>query len=141
MRILQFSNASATILLLVYDFGIYDASTTAYDPQANSICERMHRKVGNILRCLIHSNPPRTLADAKAQVNSALATTMHVLRMNVSQSTGNSPGALAFNCDMIMNIPLQADLRAICARCQLRVDDDLCRANTCRYDFDYQPGQ
>ena len=126
---------------LLYDFGISDASTTAYNPQANSICERMHREVGNILRCLIHSSPPRTLADAKAQVDSALATTMHVLRTNVSQSTGNSPGALTFHRDMIMNIPLQADLRAIRARRQLRVDDDLCHANACHYDFDYQPGQ
>ena len=126
---------------LLYDFGISDASTTAYNPQANSICERMHREVGNILRCLIHSSPPRTLADAKAQVDSALATTMHVLRTNVSQSTGNSPGALAFHRDMIMNIPLQADLRAIRARRQLRVDDDLRCANARRNDFDYQPGQ
>ena len=100
---------------LLYNFGISDTSTTPYNPQANSICERMHREVGNILRCLIHSNPPRTLANAKALVDSALATTMHVLRTNISQSTGNSPGALAFHRDMIMDISLQADMRAICA--------------------------
>ena len=126
---------------LLYNFGISDTSTTPYNPQANSICERMHQEVGNILRCLIHSNPPRTLANAKALVDSALATTMHVLRTNISQSTGNSPGALAFHRDMIMDIPLQADMRAIRARRQLKVDEDLRRANARRYDFDYQPGQ
>ena len=42
---------------------------------------------------------------------------------------------------MLIDVPLQADLRAIRARRQLRVDADLRRANARRYDFDYQPGQ
>ena len=66
---------------------------------------------------------------------------MHTLRTNVSASTGNAPGALAFHHDMLIDVPLQADLRAIRARRQLRVDADLRRANARRYDFDYQPGQ
>ncbi|EJK49852.1 hypothetical protein THAOC_31230 [Thalassiosira oceanica] len=41
---------------------------------------------------------------------------------NVSASTGNAPGALAFHRDMLIDVPLQADLRAIRARRQLRVD-------------------
>ena len=126
---------------LLYSFGIADVCTTSRNPQGNSVCERMHQDVGNVLTCLIKSNPPHTLADAKRLVDSALATTMHTLRSNVSRATGNSPGAFAFHRDMIMNIPYQADLRAIRARRQLQVDDDLHRANARRYGFDYQPGQ
>ena len=101
----------------------------------------MHKDVQNTLTCLVQTHKPRTLADAKNYVDSALATCMYTLRANVSRATGSSPGALAFHRDMIMNIPLQADLRAIRARRQLRVDDDLMRANARRYDYDYQPGQ
>ena len=126
---------------LLYSFGIADVCTTSRNPQGNSVCERMHQDVGNVLTCLIKSNPPHTLADAKRLVDSALATTMHTLRSNVSRATGNSPGAFAFHRDMIMNVPYQADLRAIHARRQLQVDDDLHRANARRYGFDYQPGQ
>ena len=66
---------------------------------------------------------------------------MHTLRSNVSRATGNLPGTFAFHHDMIMNVPYQADLRAIRALRQLQVDDDLHHANARRYGFDYQPGQ
>ena len=127
---------------LLYSFGIHhDIRANAYNPQGNSICERMHKDVGNTLTCLVQTHKPRTLADAKNYVDSALATCMYTLRANVSRATGNSPRALAFYRDMIMNIPLQADLCAIRARRQLQVDDNIMRANARQYDFDYQPGQ
>ena len=126
---------------LLYSFGVHDIRSNAYNPQGNSICERMHKDVENTLTCLVQTHKPCTLADAKNLVDSALATCMYTLRANMSRATGNLPGALAFCCDMIMNIPLQADFRAICACRQLQVNDDLMRANARRYDFDYQPGQ
>ena len=85
---------------LLSDFGIKDVPTTSRNPDSNGICERMYLTVGNVLRTLIHSEPPRTLGDAKAMIDSALATTSHALRTNVSQVTGYSPGALAFHRDM-----------------------------------------
>ena len=36
---------------------IKDVPTTSRNPQANSICERMHQTVGNILRTLLHGDP------------------------------------------------------------------------------------
>ena len=36
-------------------FGIKDVPTSVANPQANSVCERMHQVVGNLLRTLIHS--------------------------------------------------------------------------------------
>ena len=114
---------------LLYSFGVVNISTNANNPQVNSVCKRMHKKVANVLKYLIHTNPPCTLSDIKSLVDSALATTIHALRANVSCATGSLPGALAFNHNMIINIPLQADLRAIHAHRQLQVDDDLIRAN------------
>ena len=126
---------------LLYSFGISDILTPPYNTQGNSIYERMHLKVGNVLRSLIQTNLPHTIVNAQGLIDLALTTTMHVLRTNASWSTENSPGALVYHCDTIINIPLKANLCRICACCQLQVDDNLHRANVFIYDSDYQPDQ
>ena len=98
---------------LLTDFGIKDVPTTRRNPASNGICERMHLTVGNVLRKLIQSEPPRTLSNAKTMIDSALATTPHALRTNVSQVTGYSPEALAFHRDMLLDILLIIDLLQI----------------------------
>ena len=80
---------------LLYSFRVVDISTNAYNPQGNSICEQMHKDAGNTLTCLVQTHKPRTLADAKNYVDSALATCMYTLCANVSRATGSLPGALA----------------------------------------------
>ena len=126
---------------MLKDFGIKDVPTTSRNPTANGICERMHQSVGNTLRTLIHTHPPRTLADAKDLVDEALATAAHAVNTNVSQATGYSPGAMAFHRDMLLDIPLVADLVAVRDRRQLTVDENLRRVNARRTSYDYQPGQ
>jgi hypothetical protein len=51
-----------------------------------------------------------------------------------------SPGALAFNRDMILDIPLQADLYALQEKRQLLVDKRLMEANRKRISHDYEVG-
>ena len=127
---------------LLADFGIRDVPTTSRNPAANGICERMHQTVGSILRDLILKEKPRTLADARILVDSALATASHAIRTNVSQVTGHSPGELAFHRDMLLDIPLMADLMKIREKRQLSVNDtNLRRVNAKRSSYDYQPGQ
>ena len=123
------------------DFGIRDVPTTSRNPASNGICERMHQTVGNVLRTLVHTEPPRTLGDAKAMVDNALATASHAVRTNISQVTGYSPGALAFHRDMLLDVPLIADLMAIRDKRQLSVDVNLRRVNAKRSSYDYQQGQ
>ena len=101
----------------------------------------MHQTVGNVLCTLIHTEPPRTLGDAKALVDNALATALHAIRSNISQVTGYSPGALAFHRDMLLDVPLIADLMAIWEKRQLSVDANLRRVNAKRSSYDYQQGQ
>ena len=43
-------------------------------------------------------------------IDSALATSSHAVRTNISQVTGYSPGALAFHRDMLLDVPLVIDL-------------------------------
>jgi hypothetical protein len=51
-----------------------------------------------------------------------------------------SPGALAFNRDMFLDIPLYADILAICNNRQLLVDKRLVRENAKRIQHDYAVG-
>ena len=69
---------------LLNNFGTKDMPTTNRNPAANGICERMHQTVGNVLKTLIHTEPPGTLNDAKQQIDKALATASHAVRTNVS---------------------------------------------------------
>ena len=101
----------------------------------------MHLTVGNVLRTLIHFEPPRIFSVAKAMIDSALATTSHALRTNVSQVTGYSPGALAFHRDMLLDIPLIIDLLQIRNNRQISVDENLRRVNTKRSLYVFQPGR
>ena len=51
---------------------IKDVPTTSRNPTANAVCERMHQTVGNVLRTLVHDNPPRGTRQAKDLVNEAI---------------------------------------------------------------------
>ena len=44
---------------------IKDVPTTSRNPTANAVCKRMHQTVGNVLRTLVHDNPPRGTRQAK----------------------------------------------------------------------------
>ena len=99
---------------LLHQLGIKDVPTTSRNPASNGIVERMHNTVGDILRTYINGNEQaRTLSDAKAIVDQALATASHAIRTNIHTTTGYSPGALAFRRDMLLDIPLVVDLTAI----------------------------
>ena len=53
---------------LLRTYGIRNAPIGTRNPQANSICERMHQVVGNMLRTLLHTNPPQNVQHAEALV-------------------------------------------------------------------------
>jgi hypothetical protein len=121
--------------------GIKDCPTTSRNPQGNAVCERMHQTVGNVLRTLLHGEKIRG-ENIHDIIDTALATVTHTLRTAISRSLNfNSPGELAFKRHMFLNLPLQADLRALQLHRQLRVDENLLRANSKRLNYDYRPGQ
>jgi transposase InsO family protein len=121
-------------------FGIRDAPTTARNPQGNSICERMHQTVANILRTLIHLNPPNDAAQAQHLVDNAIATAMHATRCAVNRTLGTSPGALAFRRDMLLDVPLIADWLTVQQNRQALVDANILRQNARRKDYHHRVG-
>ena len=84
---------------------VKDVPTTSRNPTANSVCERMHQSVGNILRTMLHGNPPKNVTKANELVDDALSTAQHAMRTSVHTTLGSSPGALVFSRDMFLNAP------------------------------------
>ena len=122
-------------------FAIKDVQTTSKNPQSNSVCERMHQTVGNILRTHLHSNPPQNMTQARDIIDEALATAMHAMRTTVATTLGSTPGALAFSRDMFLNVPLIADWQAIATNREQAINENLRRANRKRRQCDYAPSQ
>jgi hypothetical protein len=61
-------------------FSIKDVCSTSKNPQSNAICERMHQTLTNVLRTLVHINPPRNMTQARDIIDNALATAMLIWR-------------------------------------------------------------
>jgi hypothetical protein len=122
-----------------YDIERHPTSTK--NPQANAICERMHQSVGNSLRILRKWTPPAGVIDANTLVDSALANAMYAMRASFHSGLQTTPGAMAFNRDMILNIPFIADLNLIRENRQRLIDERLIASNQKRFSFDYQPNQ
>ena len=126
---------------LLQNCHIRDLCTTAKNPQSNAVCERMHQTVGNVLRTLLHGNPPQNIASAEQYVDEALSIAMHAMRAGIHTTLGSSPGNLVFNRDMFLNIPLIADWHAITQRREHLIHENLMRENQKRRGFDYAPHQ
>jgi hypothetical protein len=115
--------------------------TTVKNPQANAICERMHQSVGNSLRVLQRWNPPAGVNNARTLVETALANAMYATRASLHSGLQTTPGALSFHRDMVLNIPLVADLNLIREKRQHLIDQRLIVNNRKRFAHDYQPNQ
>jgi hypothetical protein len=88
----------------------------------------MHQTVTNVLRTLVHTNPPQNITQARDIIDDALATAMHAMQTTVATSLGSTPGALAFARDVFLNVPLIADWQAIACTCKYHVNENLRRA-------------
>ena len=73
----------------------------------------MNQTVGNVLRVLLYSIPPRTVANAADLIDQALSTAMHVMRTSIYTTLTGAPGALVFGRDVFLDVPLIADWQAI----------------------------
>ncbi len=69
----------------------------------------MHQTVGNILRTLLHTNPPKDVRNAEHVIDYALQMAVYTLRTTVRHTAGVSAGAIVFHRDMFFNLPYVAD--------------------------------
>ena len=120
---------------MLTNFGVKAKPTTAKNPTANAICERMHHTVGDILRAIKAKIANED--EVEQAVDNALYTCMHALICEVNHARQTSPGVLVFRRDMLMHVPLIADLDAIRGRRQHLIDDNLIRLKKKRADHNF----
>ena len=144
--------------LKLQEHGVTDVHTTSRNPQGNAVCERMHQTVANVLRTKLNvnnplhltienaikvklaTNQPLTVEEAESLVDQCLATAMYATRVQTNRSLGISPGALVFQRDMFLDIPLIADIVQIRDGRQVKIDQNLERENR-RRTWNYAVGQ
>ena len=73
-------------------------------------------------------------------IDNALATVVHASRCAVNHTMQTLPGAMVFNQDMMINVPLISNLLAIGNQRQHLVDENLRRINAKRIDYSYNVG-
>src|SRR6056297_3654924 len=77
---------------LLHRHNIHSCAITAKNPQANAICERMHRTVGNSLQAMVAMNPLDGINTANQLVDCYLANCMFATRTAIYGSIKASPG-------------------------------------------------
>jgi len=75
----------------------------------NSIAERMHRVVGNMIRMQLDGTDLSNIADANLFVDTVSASVPIGLRATAHTTLTVSPGAAVFGRDMLINIPVSVD--------------------------------
>ena len=101
----------------------------------------MNRKLVNVLRVLLYTNPPRTVANAADLIDQTLATAMHSMRVDVTITLNGYPGYLVFGRDIFLDIPLIADCKMIHQQSKTLVNERLRQLNQGRRSFGYIQGQ
>jgi hypothetical protein len=84
----------------------------------------MHQTVANVLRTLVHTNPPQNMTQARDIIDITLASAMHAMQTTIATTLGSTLGALAFAQDMFLNMPLIADWQAIARTCEHHVNEN-----------------
>eukprot|EP00957_Ditylum_brightwellii_P162848 12400741-Ditylum_brightwellii.AAC.1 len=125
---------------MLQQVGINDAPTTSRNLQANSVCKRLHQTVANILR-VTTNGVANVMQQATRAVDDALATTTHATQCAVSRAIGTSPGAMVYQRDMFINLPVLADLVTIPDCCQEIINKNLHQQNLKRCEWNYAVGQ
>ena len=120
--------------------GIQRRPITTKNPQANSICERMHQTIGNSLRAMSSMNPPQNVETANQMMDTAIANCIYATRAALHGGLKASPGSLAFARDMVFDIPLIADWQLIRDKRQQLIDQRLLLANRKKFSYDYRVG-
>ena len=106
------------------------------------ICERVHQTIGNVLRTMIHTNPPENLLQVSDMIDNCLATAMHVTRAAASRALDFvTPGALVFQRDMFLDVPLIANIMELTGQRQVQVNESLRVANLSQRTYDYRVGE
>jgi hypothetical protein len=92
----------------------------------------------NTLKVYAKTQMINTFNDAEHVMDHAIAASIHALWCAVNHQMQHSPGEIVFQRDMLLDIPVIADLVAIRERRQLLIDENLRRQNEKRLEYHYK---
>lgn len=119
------------------EYGITTRPITARNPQANSIIERVHQTIGNIIRTMeIYDQD----LDKDNPFGGLLSATMFAVRSTYNTTTQATPMQLVFGRDGMFNIPFKANWDYIRQRKQTIINQNNQKENKRRIQHDYQVG-
>ena len=122
------------------DYQIKRKGITVRNPQANSILERIHQTLGNILRTFeLHQEDYQTLENTTTW-DGILAAAMFALRTTYHTTLQATPAQLVFHRDAVLNIPFQPDWLKIKERKQKEIIRNNERENDKRIKHKYKSG-
>ena len=101
------------------DYGIKRKPTTTRNPQANSVIERIHQTIGNIIRSF---QIGQIEIDEQDPWSGVLAATMFATQATYHTTTQATPSQLVFGRDAILNIKFDANWNLICERKQRAIN-------------------
>ena len=115
------------------DYGIRTRPITARNPQANSIIERVHQTIGNMIRSFevqsIDLDEDDPLSGILSAVSFAIRATYHT-------TLQASPAQLVFGRDAILNVRHEANWNYIRERKQKLINQKNSRENESRFRHD-----
>jgi len=119
------------------DYGVKTKPTTTRNPQANSIIERIHQTIGNMIRT---HQVGSTEVNEDDPWSGILAATMFATRATYHTTTQATPAQLVFGRDAILNTKFDANWKAIHDRKQRAIIQNNQRENKVRIPHDYKVG-
>jgi hypothetical protein len=119
------------------DYGVTKKPATMRNPQANSILERIHQTIGNMVRT--HQVGSADV-DENDPWSGILAATMFAVCATYHTTTQATPAQLVFGRDAILNIMFNADWKVIRERKQRAINYNNIRENAKRISHKYKEG-
>ena len=125
------------IQMIEQDYGITRRPITTRNPQANSILERAHQTIGNILRTFQVNNHELEQDDPWTGI---LLAVIFAMRSTVHTTTQATPMQLVFGRDAIMNLTFDANWHLIKQRKQNLINQSNAKENSQRINHTYKEG-
>jgi transposase InsO family protein len=119
------------------DYGITRKPTTTRNPQANSIIERIHQTIGNMIRSF---QIGQMEVDEQDPWSGILAATMFATRATYHTTTQATPAQLVFGRDAVLNVKFDANWKYIRERKQRTIDANNRNENRKRIPHHYRVG-
>ena len=119
----------------VQEYGLVNKPITARNPQANSIIERVHQTLGNIIRTMELYDQE---LDKDDPFGGILAATMFAVRSTYNTTTQATAMQLVFGRDGVFNIPFKANWDIIRQRKQQIINKNNEKENKKRKPHQYK---